>query len=205
LLSALVLAGCGQIIEVPVESAGTEVSSSGVESSTTSDADETSGEGSTTDVDQATGADDTGSSTGGVPERVVFCVSGTMPFEGGSVDVPVDVMDVVDPSDVRVGVRVLRSVDDALTVTVTRGDESRTLLDVDACSSMVDLLFDDLAALEAEDACAATEQVETVVPADTLAPLLDQPNGSWNVGVSQSEASGSVESVCVSFGGADPG
>ena len=205
-VGALVIVGCGQIIEVPVESAGTEVDTSGVDE-TTNGVDETTDGGSTTDVDQPTGADETGTSTGGEPDRVVSCVTAMMPFarNAGLVTVPVEVTDVVDPSDVWVGVRVLRPTAEALQVTVTRGGTTRSLLDVDECPPMVDLLFDDLAEIEAEVVCAerGPEFVDTVIPQESLAPLLDEdPNGAWVVSVSQPSEEGSVESVCVSFGGA---
>lgn len=204
LLGAFVLVGCGQIIEVPVESAGTEVNSSGVDDTTTGAIDTTDG-GSTTDVDQPTGADDTGTSTGGEPDRIVTCVTAMIPFarNGGLVTVPIEVVDVVEPSDVWVGVRVLRPMAEALQVTVTRGGTTRGLLDVDECPPMVDLLFDDLAEVEAEVVCAerGPEFVDTVIPQESLAPLLDEePNGTWVVSVSQPSEEGSVESVCVSFG-----
>ena len=204
LLGALVLVGCGQIIEVPVESAGTDVETAGVDDTTTGAIDTTDG-GSTTDVDQPTGADDTGTSTGGEPDRMVVCVTGTIPFadNGGLVTVPVEVVDVVAPSDVWVGVRVPRPTAEGLQVTVTRGGTTRSLIDVDECPPMVDLLFDDLAEVEAEVVCAEREPelVAAVIPQDSLAPLLDEePNGTGVVNVSQPSEEGSVESVCVSFG-----
>lgn len=191
LLAFVLLGGCGEIREVPVEPGqdetsagepGTDESTSLLPSSEGADEGNTTEDPSDLDTESTTAATDTGD------ESEVVWASFCSPFTTGKapgdeivIEIPVDEVEV--RSDFRIGMRV-HEAQAGLRATVTFDDQEVVLLDEPECGHDITASFTDAGNYDLSFACDPTllDEERTLVPLEPLAPLIDGDiAGTWEL------------------------
>lgn len=191
LLAFVLIGGCGEIREVPVEpeqdetSAGepsTDESTSLVPSSDGADEGDTTEGPPDLDTESTTAETDTGG------EKDVVWASFCSPFTTGKapgdeilIEIPVDEVEV--RSDFRIGMRV-HEAQAGLRATVTFNEQEVVLLDEPECGHDITASFTDAGNYDLSFACDASvlDEERTLVPLEPLAPLIDGDiAGTWQL------------------------
>lgn len=207
-----VVAGCGEIVEVPVATTTGATAGSTGETEGSQTAGPTAGSTTVPDVDDAStdrpGADESTSGGGLVP--MPFCselVEALDVPEGGEAwaEAQVEVPPLEGASMLGISLRVTHPRVSDLRVVVQAPDGTATsLLDNPACDGPnVDAHFHDDAAQLGNDLCVTGEMAAIqgmVAPLDPLGPLLRTPvGGTWTLELIDTEAEerGWLDQVCV--------